>query len=56
MTQDLTEDVMEKLIESIPLGKIGSPDHIAGVVAFLASGDADYITGQVVQVDGGMGI
>jgi 3-oxoacyl-[acyl-carrier protein] reductase len=56
MTRDLTAEVMEKLLESIPLGRIGDAETVAGAVAFLASSDADYITGQVLQVDGGMGI
>jgi NAD(P)-dependent dehydrogenase (short-subunit alcohol dehydrogenase family) len=38
----------------IPLGRFGSAEDVAGVVAFLASDDAAYITGQVIRIDGGM--
>jgi 2-hydroxycyclohexanecarboxyl-CoA dehydrogenase len=48
----------EKLIESmkrgIPLGRLGQPDDLAGAVAFFASSDADYVTGQVLSVSGGL--
>ena len=54
MTAELTDDVKTKLIEQIPLGKLGNPEDIAAAVAFLASSDANYITGQVIVVDGGM--
>jgi len=54
MTDGLTEDVSEKLIEQIPLGTLGKPEDIAAAVAFFASDDAAYITGQVLVVDGGM--
>ena len=56
MTGALAGEVLDNLLASIPLGHIGSPEDIAGSVAFLASADADYITGQVLQVDGGLGI
>ena len=54
MTAGLPEPVKQKLWGSIPLGRFGSPEDVAGVVSFLASDDASYITGQVVTVDGGM--
>jgi 3-oxoacyl-[acyl-carrier protein] reductase len=56
MTGELSEDVQEKLKTTIPLGRIGRPEEIAAAAAFLASDQSDYITGQVIQVDGGMGI
>lgn len=54
MTHTLGEDIMKKAIEAIPLGRQGSPQDVAKAVAFLASDDANYITGQVLVVDGGM--
>lgn len=54
MTEKLNEEQRQKLIQNIPLGRMGTPRDVAKVVAFLCSGDADYITGQVISVDGGM--
>ena len=54
MTAELTDDVKAKLIAQIPLGDLGRPEDVAAAVAFLASDDAAYITGQVITVDGGM--
>lgn len=44
---------MEKVLSRTPLGRIGQPDEIGSVAAFLASSDASYVTGQVLYVDGG---
>ncbi|MGZ4123361.1 MAG: SDR family oxidoreductase, partial [Tumebacillaceae bacterium] len=46
--------VKTKLFETIPLARLGRPEDIANVVAFLASDKATYMTGQVLNVDGGM--
>jgi len=54
MTKDLSDDLKKKLLERIPLQRLGQPDDIAGVVAFLCSPAASYITGQTLTVDGGM--
>ena len=54
LTGDLSEEIVEKILEQIPLGRRGKPEEIATTVAFLASDDASYITGQAICVDGGM--
>ena len=55
MTQQLGEEQRQELMKRIPLGCLGSPRDVAEAVAFLASEEARYITGQVLGVDGGMG-
>ena len=54
MTGVLSEEVRQAILQKIPLGKLGQPDDIAAAVAYLASAEAKYITGQVLAVDGGM--
>lgn len=54
MTGALSEKVQEQILTQIPLGSFGKPEDIANCAAFLASDEAAYITGQVIQVDGGM--
>lgn len=54
LTSGLAEAVKDSLLQSVPLGRIGTPDEVAGVILFLASADADYITGQVLNIDGGL--
>lgn len=54
MTEVLPEDVKKNLMSMIPLGRLGLPEDVASAVLFLASNMADYITGQVLHVNGGM--
>ena len=54
MSAVLPEDVRERYLVGIPLARFGTPEDVAGIVCFLASADAEYLTGQVVNVDGGM--
>ena len=54
MTESLPEAAKTKMMESIPLGRFGSAEDVAGVVSFLASQESSYVTGQVLTVDGGM--
>ncbi|HZE57318.1 MAG TPA: 3-oxoacyl-[acyl-carrier-protein] reductase [Chthoniobacterales bacterium] len=54
MTTVLSEEIRQAILQKVPLGKLGEPDDIAGAVAYLASPEAKYITGQVLTVDGGM--
>ncbi|WP_084157540.1 3-oxoacyl-[acyl-carrier-protein] reductase [Oceanobacillus manasiensis] len=54
MTDTLTEEQREGMLDMIPLGKLGRPEEVAKVVRFLASEDASYITGQTIHIDGGM--
>ena len=48
------EKVMDAVARSIPLGRIGQPEDVAGAIAFFLSADADYITGQTISVSGGL--
>ena len=54
MTDKIPEKIREQMIAAIPLGRMGTPEDIAGVVTYLTSPAAAYITGQVLVVDGGM--
>ncbi|MBS1704746.1 MAG: 3-oxoacyl-ACP reductase FabG [Armatimonadetes bacterium] len=54
MTADLTEDMRAFCVDKCPLGRLGAPEDIAGVVSFLTSDSASFITGQVIEVDGGL--
>ncbi len=54
LTNDLPADIKEATLKAIPLGRWGKPEEVAHAVAFLASDEAAYITGQTLSVDGGM--
>ena len=54
MTAAMPEDIKHATVEKIPLGRIGAAEDIANAVAFLASEQASYITGQVLCIDGGL--
>ncbi len=54
MTAKLPEDIKKKMLEAIPLAKLGTPQDVANLCLFLASDESSYITGQVITIDGGM--
>ncbi len=54
MTDKLPEELKQKMLSAIPLNRLGRPEDVAAACVFLASDAADYITGQVITVDGGM--
>ena len=56
MVNTINLQMQEKILDRIPLGYFGTPEDVAGVVAFLVSEDARYITGQVIGIDGGLSL
>jgi 3-oxoacyl-[acyl-carrier protein] reductase len=56
MVTSLREDVREKILESVPLKRLGKPEEVAWLCVYLASDKADYITGEVIKIDGGLAI
>ena len=56
MTRTLDEDYKSRILQSIPLGRFGTTEEVACIAAFLLSDEARYITGQIIQVDGGLAI
>jgi NAD(P)-dependent dehydrogenase (short-subunit alcohol dehydrogenase family) len=53
MLETISEDIRERILKEIPMGRFATPEDIAKVVVFLVSDDANYITGQVINVNGG---
>lgn len=56
MTDVLSEEMKKKVLDEIPLGRFGDPEDVANAVKFLVSDEASYITGVVLNVDGGLAI
>ena len=56
MTHGLSDEMRQNVIKAAPLGRLGQPGDIASVVKFFASDAASYITGQVLEVDGGLSL
>jgi 3-oxoacyl-[acyl-carrier protein] reductase len=56
LTEELPEELKELMLQNTPLGRFGSPEEVAGAVRFLCSDDAAFITGEVLLVDGGLGM
>ena len=56
MTRSLDERIQEGALDFIPAKRVGTAEEVAGVVSFLASEDASYVSGAVIPVDGGMGM
>ena len=54
MTEKFNEEMRQTILKDIPAGRLGTPEDVAGVVVFLCTGAADYMTGQTLTVDGGM--
>lgn len=52
----MKEDFLERVVADVPIGRGGRPEDVAALVAFLASTEADYITGQVIELHGGLEI
>ena len=53
MTKNVTEEIRQEIMDNSALERLGTPEDVAGVVSFLASEKSEFITGQVISVDGG---
>ncbi len=54
MTDQLSDDLREQMKKQVPLARLGTPEDVARVVLFLCTSDSDYVTGQVISIDGGL--
>ena len=54
MTRDIPAEETDRIRDMVPLGRLGTPEDVAGIVGFLATEEASYITGQVISVNGGL--
>lgn len=54
MVKSVPKEILDKIIAQVPLGRLGKPSEVAGAVAYLVSEDGDYITGQVIDINGGL--
>jgi 3-oxoacyl-[acyl-carrier protein] reductase len=56
LTDEISEEMRALMLQNTPLGRLGDPENVAGAVRFLCSDDAAFITGEVLLVDGGLGM
>ena len=56
MVEELSEDLKAQVLSRVPMNRLGVPEDIAGIVAFLCTDEASYITGQIIRIDGGLAI
>lgn len=56
MTKEVSEEATKNYLESIPMGRMGTPEDVANLAGFLASPESDYLTGTVIRIDGGLAI
>jgi acetoacetyl-CoA reductase len=54
MVRSIRKDVLERIVAGIPMGRLADPDEIAGLIAYLSSEEAGYITGANIAINGGM--
>jgi acetoacetyl-CoA reductase len=54
MVAAIPEDILNRVIGTIPAGRLGEPDEVARVVEFLADPDSGYITGEIIDINGGL--